>query len=137
MIRAVIDTNVLVSGLLTRSGNEALILLAVVQGFVRPCLSDAILAEYTEVLTRGKFGFDPDTVADLLSMLRDRGEQVEPDGRGGVLPDAGDDRFLFCAEAANAEYIVTGNKRHFPQALCGVIKIVNAAELLDWITLAI
>ena len=45
MIRAVIDTNVLVSGLLSPAGNEALIVLAIHHGFVRPCLSEAIIAE--------------------------------------------------------------------------------------------
>ena len=52
MIRAVIDTNVLVSGLLSPRGNEALILLAVHQGFVRPCISAEMLEEYAEVLAR-------------------------------------------------------------------------------------
>jgi hypothetical protein len=49
VIRAVIDNNVLVSGLLSPAGNEALIVLAIHQGFVRPCLSEAIIAEYTAV----------------------------------------------------------------------------------------
>ena len=44
MIRAVIDTNVVVSGLLARAGNEALILLAIHQGLARPCFSEEILA---------------------------------------------------------------------------------------------
>jgi len=52
MIRAVIDTNVLVSALISPSGNEALLLLAVKQGLVRPCFSHAVLKEYSEVLTR-------------------------------------------------------------------------------------
>ncbi len=47
MIRAVIDTNVLVSALISRSGNEALLLLAVKQGLVRPCFSPAVLKEYS------------------------------------------------------------------------------------------
>ena len=80
-----------------------MVLLSVIHGFVHPCFSDAILAEYTEVLRRRKFGFGPDTVAELLSMVCDRGERVEPDPRSGLLPDVGDDKFLFCAEAAKAE----------------------------------
>ena len=50
MIRAVIDTNVLVSGLLSPAGNEALILLAIHQGLVRPCFSEEIAEEYAAVL---------------------------------------------------------------------------------------
>jgi predicted nucleic acid-binding protein len=67
VIRAVIDTNVLVSGLLSAAGNEALILLAVRQGLVRPCMSEAIAAEYAGVLARPKFPFAPEQVEALLS----------------------------------------------------------------------
>ena len=55
MIRAVIDTNVLVSGLLSPAGNEALILLAIHQGLVHPCFSEEILEEYAAVLAKPKF----------------------------------------------------------------------------------
>lgn len=56
MIRAVIDTNVVVSGLLSPAGNEALIILAAHQGRVRACVSVAVIAEYAEVLAiRGPF----------------------------------------------------------------------------------
>ena len=54
VIRAVIDTNVLVSGLLSPAGNEALIVLAVHQGMIRACVSEAILQEYAGVLARPK-----------------------------------------------------------------------------------
>ena len=63
MIRAVIDTNVLVSGLLSPKGNEALTLLAVGQGLVRPCLTEDILVEYASVLAQPKFNFTPQRVA--------------------------------------------------------------------------
>lgn len=59
MIRAVIDTNVVVSGLLTPHGSEALIILAVHQGLVRPCVSAAILEEYAEVLAHPKLASSP------------------------------------------------------------------------------
>jgi putative PIN family toxin of toxin-antitoxin system len=137
VIRAVIDTNVLVSGLLTPNGNEALIILAIHQGFLHPCCSDEILAEYTAVLARPKFAFAPDEIAALLAMLREKGAQIRPSGPAPALPDVDDGKFLHCAEASQAEYIVTGNKRHFPQELCGAIRVVNAGELLDRITLEI
>jgi putative PIN family toxin of toxin-antitoxin system len=61
VIRAVIDTNVLVSGLLSPAGNEALILLAINQGLVRPCCSEDILEEYAVVLAQPKFAVPPKT----------------------------------------------------------------------------
>lgn len=137
MIRAVIDTNVLVSGLLSPSGNEALILLAIHQGLVRPCFSAAVLAEYAEVLARPKFAFPAAEVAAVIAMFHARGEPVDPQGAAPVLPDPNDTMFLHCAEAAQVEYLVTGNKRHFPQEACGAAHVVNAGELLDRITLEI
>lgn len=137
MIRAVIDTNVLVSGLLSPTGNEALIILSIHQGLVHPCVSDEIFEEYGEVLGRPKFAFGPDEIDALLAMMRGKGELIAPQGTAPVLPDASDAKFLHCAAAAQAEYIVTGNKRHFPQDACGAVHVVSAGELLDRITLEI
>ena len=78
MIRAVIDTNVLVSGLLSPAGNEALIVLAMHQGLIRPCLSESMMQEYAAVLARPKFSFEPDEIAAVLAMFRDNGEFVVP-----------------------------------------------------------
>jgi len=62
VIRAVIDTNVLVSGLLSLAGNEALIILALHQGLVRARISEEIIDEYFAVLARPKFAFPPDEI---------------------------------------------------------------------------
>jgi putative PIN family toxin of toxin-antitoxin system len=69
VIRAVIDTTVLVSGLISPKGNEALTILAINHGFVCPCLSDAVMQEYTSVLARPKFAFLPHEIADMVAML--------------------------------------------------------------------
>ena len=137
MIRAVVDTNVLVSGLLSPSGNEALIILAIHQGLVRPCCTEAIVAEYAEVLARAKFAFPPDEIAALIAMLRRVGELFRPEASAVASPDPGDTKFLQCAQAAQAEFIVTGNKRHFPHAPYGPTQIVSAGELLGRITLEV
>jgi uncharacterized protein len=135
VIRAVIDTNVVVSGLLVRAGNEALILLAIHQGLVRPCFSEEILDEYAGVLARPKFAFPADEIAALLAMFRGQGELIVPKTVTAVSVDPGDTKFLQCAETAQADYLVTGNRRHFPESSYGVTRVVNAGELLDWIAL--
>ena len=134
MIRAVIDTNVLVSGLLSPVGNEALILLAIHQGLMHPCFSEEILEEYAAVLARPKFAFPPDEIAAVLAMFRRQGELFHPGASGTASTDPADTKFLQCAEAAQADYIVTGNKRHFPEAAYGVTRILSAGELLHRIT---
>ncbi len=86
MIRAVIDTNVLVSGLLSPAGNEALIVLGIHQGFVRPCLSEPIIAEYAAVLARPKFAFPPEQIEAVLAMLQGKGEVFRPEESRLSLP---------------------------------------------------
>ncbi len=78
MIRAVIDTNVLVSALISPGGNEALLLLAVKQGLVRPCFSRAVLKEYSEVLPRAEFGFSADEIRAVIDLFKRQGELFYP-----------------------------------------------------------
>jgi len=134
VIRAVIDTNVLVSALISPTGNEALILLAVQQGMIRPCFSVPVLEEYATVLGRPRFAFPPDEIESLTAMLQSKGELHQPTMSTFASPDPADTKFLQCAEAAKADFIITGNKRDFPDAPYGVTRVVNAAELLDRIT---
>jgi len=76
-MRAVIDTNILVSAMISSTGNEALLILAINHGLVTPCFSADILREYFDVLLRPKFGFVPDEVESLLDLYRRRGSPVE------------------------------------------------------------
>lgn len=135
MIRAVIDTNVLVSAMISSAGNEALLVLAINQGLVVPCLSVEILKEYSDVLLRPRFGFPAAEVDALLDLLRRKGKLLEPARITPTSPDPDDDKFIACALAAKADFLVTGNKRHFPQSAPRRTRVVNAAELLDLITL--
>jgi putative PIN family toxin of toxin-antitoxin system len=137
VIRAVIDTNVVVSGLLSSAGNETLILLAIHQGLLHPCFSEEILDEYAAIPARPKFAFPRDEIAAVLAMIRRPGELFAPQSSAVASSDPGDTKFLQCAEAAQADYIVTGNKRDFPESAYGGTRIVNAAELLDRITFEI
>jgi uncharacterized protein len=137
VIRAVIDTNVVVSGLLSPADNEALILLAIHQGLVHACFSEEILEEYAAVLARTKFGFPPDEITAVLTMFRRQGELFVPASSAATSSDPGDTKFLQCAAAPGADYIVTGDKRDFPESAYGVTRVVSAGELLDRITLEI
>ena len=131
MIRVVIDTNILISSLLASAGNEALAIVAIRNRVIVPCFSQPILAEYTDVLTRRKFRFKPDDIASLLAVFNDYGLMFQEKVNLVVSPDPTDTKFLHCAFACNATYLVTGNKRHFPAALYGVARVVSAGELLD------
>jgi putative PIN family toxin of toxin-antitoxin system len=135
VIRAVVDTNVLVSAMISAEGNEALLVLAANQGLVVPCFSDEILKEYSEVLLRPRFAFPIDEVDALLGLFLRRGQRVSPAPIERVSPDPDDDKFIACAVSGKADFLVTGNKRHFQRTDRMAAKVVNAAELLEVITL--
>jgi uncharacterized protein len=110
VIRAVVDTNVFVSGLLAPLGNEALIVLAIQPGLIKPYFSAEMLEEYAEVLARPKFSFPPDEIESLIALVRSRGEQVShPERLSLHSPDPADDKFITCAITAAADFIVTGS----------------------------
>jgi putative PIN family toxin of toxin-antitoxin system len=104
---------------------------------VHPCFSQDILEEYAAVLARSKFAFPPGEIAAVLAMFRRQGELFLPDVSVAASSDPADTKFLQCAEAAQADYLVAGNKRDFPEASYGPTRVVSAGELLDRITFEI
>ena len=133
MIRAVLDTNILVSALLVPLGNEAQALIAVRRGLVCPCFSDLIVAEYAEVLNRRKFPFRRSSIDETLELIQTKGMSFQPQLLAGLSPDPEDDALIACAVAAQAHFLVTGNRRHFPQEACGLTKVVSARELVEFL----
>lgn len=117
MQRAVVDTNVLVSALLSPDGNPAIVADAVRTLRLTPIVSRAILAEYGTVLRKPRFRFPVVIVDELLVSMRDLSICVEPDGvpRNPALPDPSDWPFIAAALFAGCP-IITGNIRHFPAA---------------------
>lgn len=131
MIRVVLDTNVVVSAVLTRGGSEAHALDLATAGKVRFYVTPAILTEYEEVLRRAKFRrVSPKLINGALDLIRRVAILVNPAMTLAVSRDESDNRFLECAEAASADYLVTGKKRHFP-ATWKKTTIVGARELVE------
>jgi putative PIN family toxin of toxin-antitoxin system len=130
MPRVVLDTNVVVSAHLNAAGLERAVLnWALEQGFF---VSDPILEEYGDVLRRTKLKIDSGLVTESLSLIRAQATLVSPTRKVTVSRDPDDNRFLECAEAAHADYLVTGNKRHFPASYKNT-RVVDAREFLDLI----
>ena len=131
MIRVVIDTNVLVSALLSRQGPNARVLDLVLAGKLQPCVTEEVLSEYRGVLSRPKFhGIGQASISALIELLETVSVKVRPTVTLKISSDEPDNRIYECAAAAGARYIVTGNRRHFEQP-CGSVEIVSARELLD------
>ena len=128
---AVIDTNVLVSALLSSKDDSATVqvLGKVLNGEIVPVYSNVITKEYREVLARKKFGFSGGMINYLLSAIEKYGILVDPSASGIVLPDMKDVPFyeVVLEKRKDGAYLVTGNIKHFPKEPF----IVTPRELLE------
>jgi len=127
----VLDTNVLVSGLLSPFGPPAEIVRMVSAGLLTLCLDARVLTEYAEVLARPKFAFDPDAVSALIDYIEDRGHTVAASPLDARLPDPDDEPFLEVALMCRADCLVTGNLAHFPQKARSGMLVVSPAEFVE------
>ena len=118
------DTNVLVSGLISPFGPPAEVVRLVTANRVQVLYDPRILAEYQQVLTRPTFSFAPGRVEALLSQIEADGELVMAPPLVEPLPDPDDEAFLAVALTGRAQCLVTGNLRHFPaQSRQGVLVV--------------
>ena len=93
----------------------ATILDLALQGKIHAALSPSILAEMDRVLRRPRFAFEPRKIGSFIALFKSRSKLVSPKKTLNLCKrDSSDNRFLECAEAAKAEFLVTGNKPHFP-----------------------
>ena len=129
MIKVVIDTSVLISGVLSEHGAPAAVLALIRDREIIWYVSPAVIAEYEDVLSRSKFSFDPGRLQRVLRSL-DHAAVILPTATRSESSDESDNRFYECAYAARADYIVTGNRKHFIQDLPPT-RIVSPRELLD------
>ncbi|MBY0508307.1 MAG: putative toxin-antitoxin system toxin component, PIN family [Bryobacteraceae bacterium] len=124
-MRVVLDTNVLISACWSPGGLEAhLVQLAIARAVVC-CVTGSVLAEYRDVAARPKFAARQACFVEMLAQLEAAAELVEPGPEAGAATDPDDNRLLECAAGAQAEWLITGNLRHFPASYAGT-RIANA-----------
>lgn len=129
MIYAVIDTNVLVSALLSRHSDAATIQVvkAVLEKRILPLYNYEIIAEYEEVLSRKKFSFPYNDVRSILDMIMEVGRSAERTPVTENFPDPKDVVFYEIAMSKEDAYLVTGNTKHFPKSPI----VVTPAEMVE------
>jgi uncharacterized protein len=130
MTHVVIDTNILVSALLRPESLPAAVLMLALSGNVQLCVSDAVFAEYDEVIRGPRFKRSAEVIEGTLQSIRNLGYWVKPSARVEACIDPDDNIFLECAQAAEADYLVTGNQRDFP-GRWKKTKVIGARELLE------
>ena len=129
-MKIVLDTNVLVSGLMTKGGTCATILDLLSDGRIAAALDGRIMNEYQRVCVEPRLRLDVRAVRDFLRFLDDCAENVTAMPLDANLPDPDDLPFLEVAADARA-ILVTGNIRHFPRNSVGSVQVVTPQEFLD------
>jgi putative PIN family toxin of toxin-antitoxin system len=114
-LRLVIDTNVLVSAAIKPAGLQRTAFLIAISKPARLYVSDPILEEYSEVLARPELRIRKGLRLQLLQLIKNHGHTVVPTRQLEATTDPADNLFLECADAARADYLVTGNQKHFPR----------------------
>lgn len=129
MIYAVLDTNILVSTLLSKSKESTIsrLMHAVIEGRITPLYSSEIIEEYREVLSRYKFHFPQVLQEALINRIMNKGIDSERVPFDDLMPDEDDRVFYEVALSRDDSFLVTGNLKHFPVSPI----VVSPAEMLD------
>lgn len=130
-MKIALDTNVLVSGLLQPFGPSGAVVRLVASGELILGFDARILSEYSEVLRRPKFRFEPDRIRQILLQIKSNGELASPSPLAQALPDVDDEPFLEVAVACEARYLVTGNLKHYPETARAGVTVVSPREFVE------
>lgn len=128
-IYAVYDTNVLVSAFLSRRPDTAVVLVveALLTGKVTPLYNGEIVQEYRDVLRRDKFRLPQKLVDSIVAYIVENGIDSQRNASAETLPDPKDVVFYEVALSKEGTFLVTGNKKHFPQTSI----VVSPSEFLE------
>ena len=128
MVYAVIDTNVLVSAILSIHPDSATVIIRdkIIDGLIIPIYNADIIEEYRNVLTRPKFHFPAELVDAVLDVILQKGFSLERTKTEEVFIDPKDVVFYEIALSKEGSYVVTGNTKHFPVSPI----VVTPAEML-------
>ncbi len=128
-MKVVVDTNVLISGVINPYGKPAAVLNLILEGKLVLCVDSRIYNEYERVFLSPKFSFPKEHVRTLLNFIKSRSIFVSPLPLRTKLPDSSDLPFLEVAVSENAP-IITGNTRHFEDAK--EVRVFTSAEFIEW-----
>lgn len=124
----VLDTNVVISGLLSPHGPPGRLLDAILARKLHVVYDDRILHEYREVLARAKFQFDAERVRSFLRIMAFQIPVSAFPVKGMKASDPDDTMFLEVAAASDGKTLVTGNTKHFPPAHRRTVRVLTPAE---------
>ena len=127
----VLDTNVLVSGLLKAHSAPGEIVRLVAYNYIQLAYDARIINEYREVMNRPRFGFEPGDIEALIDQIKDKGTLVSGTFINGNLPDPSDKPFIEVAMSTKKRTLITGNKKHFPENVCSNLTVLEPSEFME------
>jgi putative PIN family toxin of toxin-antitoxin system len=129
-MKVVLDTNVIVSALLNTNGTPAKILALVLNGRIKILYDNRIIFEYIDVLSRKDFGFNKETIHDMTDYSRAEGEFVNSEYTNAEFIDETGKKFYEVYQSGGAQYLITGNIKHFPEN-AGIVIPKKFLEIID------
>jgi putative PIN family toxin of toxin-antitoxin system len=128
-LRLVLDTNIVVSAALKPEGLQRSVFLLAITKPARWYVSPPVFSEYRTVLSRRELRIRKGLRQQFLQLIKKHAHVVSPSRALQVTNDPGDNIFLECADAARADYLVTGNLRHFPK-FWKKTKVITSREFI-------
>ncbi len=129
-LRLVVDTDIVVSAALKPDGLQRTVFILAIAKPPTLYVTHEILVEYRNVLARRERKIRQGLRQQLLQLSKNRGQLVRPTRTIQVAKDVDDNKFLECADSAGADYLITGNTRHFPR-FWKKTKIITSREFMD------
>ncbi len=129
-LRLVVDTNIVVSAALKPDGLQRTVVLLAMTKPAQWYVSEEILVEYAAVLARPELKIRKGLRQQLLQWIKNHARVVIPARLSPITADPADNKFIECADAARADYLVTGNQRHFPQFWKNT-KVISSRDFLN------
>jgi putative PIN family toxin of toxin-antitoxin system len=114
-MRIVLDTNVIVSALINSNGTPGKILALVLNEKLKILYDNRIIFEYIDVLSRKNFGFNKEIINDIIDYFRNDGEFINSEYSSIEFIDETDKKFYEVFKSGEAEYLITGNIKHYPR----------------------
>jgi putative PIN family toxin of toxin-antitoxin system len=114
-MKVVLDTNIIVSAFINPKGVPGEIISLILSKKITICYDNKIFSEYAEVLKKSKFNFDNMLIDEFLNFVKDNGEYIIAEPQKIKFDDEDDKLFYDVYKSSDANYIITGNKKHFPK----------------------
>jgi putative PIN family toxin of toxin-antitoxin system len=114
-MKVALDTNVIVSALLNVKGTPAKVLSLILNGSIKIVYDNRIVFEYFDVLSRKEFGFSEEIINDMVDYFRHEGEFINAEYSKARFSDETDKKFYEVYKSGKAQFLITGNIKHFPK----------------------